>query len=67
MKKKGQRLATIPGLVPTLKMMPSGCRFADRCEFKQDRCVNQQPEIEEQDGRIVRCHFPVGQTEASTS
>lgn len=64
-KKKGQRLATIPGLVPTLQMMPSGCRFADRCDYKHDRCVDEQPEIGLTEERLVRCHFPVGSAEAS--
>lgn len=60
-KKKGQRLATIPGIVPSLFDMPKACRFADRCEFKQDRCVTELPLIAEEDGRTVRCHFPVGE------
>ena len=29
--RRGQRLTTIPGQVPSLAAMPSGCRFADRC------------------------------------
>src|SRR5574343_889285 len=29
--RRGQRLSTIPGQVPSLAAMPSGCRFAERC------------------------------------
>lgn len=59
-KQKGKRLTTIPGIVPALHDMPSGCRFADRCEFRQDRCVAQMPVIERvADDHLARCHFPV--------
>jgi peptide/nickel transport system ATP-binding protein len=33
-----QRLATIPGRVPELVDMPSGCPFADRCAWVIDAC-----------------------------
>lgn len=32
------RLNTIEGQVPTLQNMPQGCRFYNRCPFKQDDC-----------------------------
>ncbi|WP_283786528.1 ABC transporter ATP-binding protein [Bermanella sp. WJH001] len=32
------RLNTIEGQVPTLQNMPQGCRFYNRCPFKQDNC-----------------------------
>lgn len=35
---RGTRLATIPGRVPELHEMPSGCAFADRCPRVQDAC-----------------------------
>lgn len=58
-KQKGQRLATISGIVPSLYDMPAGCRFADRCSYRQDRCEAELPEITVQEQRTVRCHFPV--------
>ncbi|AEB07325.1 oligopeptide/dipeptide ABC transporter, ATPase subunit [Coriobacterium glomerans PW2] len=33
-----KRLPSIPGSVPDLAAMPSGCRFAPRCSFAQERC-----------------------------
>jgi oligopeptide/dipeptide ABC transporter ATP-binding protein len=42
---KGERLATIPGLVPSLYEMPKACRFAERCTFRQDSCVTQPPSL----------------------
>ncbi|MEM9065673.1 MAG: ABC transporter ATP-binding protein [Planctomycetota bacterium] len=54
------RLPAIPGIVPSLFELPDGCRFADRCDHKQEKCVAHEPElVTADDGRRVRCHFPV--------
>lgn len=40
-------LRTIPGMIPPLHAMPSGCRFATRCEFAKDICrMNDPPKIQ---------------------
>jgi peptide/nickel transport system ATP-binding protein len=59
-----RRLPTIEGLVPDLRELGPGCRFADRCAlYKQkppghERCVTTEPElIELEDGRAARCHY----------
>jgi len=50
-------LATIPGIVPAIHELPSGCRFANRCALVQDRCRAQAPALETQaGGRAVACH-----------
>ena len=36
-------LRTIPGMVPALHAMPSGCRFSTRCDFVQDSCRAAHP------------------------
>ncbi|MFH5187390.1 ABC transporter ATP-binding protein [Paenibacillus sp. TAB 01] len=41
----GQRLASIPGTVPSLHHMPKGCRFHARCAYATDRCVEEQPPL----------------------
>ena len=46
-------LPTIKGTVPTPQLWPSGCRFAERCEYKQDIC--DQPVPLQNGGRLVRC------------
>jgi len=59
-KQHGKRLPTIEGIVPSLYDLPKGCRFADRCKYKQDRCVAEEPKlVRGEDGREVRCHFPL--------
>ena len=52
------RLASIPGSVPTLDRLPSGCRFHPRCPYAvAGRCdVGQPPPLEEvQPGHLVAC------------
>lgn len=56
----GERLATIPGIVPGLHNMPVACRFADRCSLKQPTCESEPPDLKSiGKQREVRCHFPV--------
>jgi oligopeptide/dipeptide ABC transporter ATP-binding protein len=37
------RLATIPGMVPTIDALPAGCRFAPRCPFAGPPCSESVP------------------------
>ncbi len=41
-----QRLSEIPGMVPSLRSLPAGCRFAPRCTFATDRCRAEYPPFE---------------------
>ncbi|MGE5165349.1 MAG: ABC transporter ATP-binding protein [Sphingobacteriales bacterium] len=43
----GERLQEIPGTVPALSNLPSGCVFAPRCAHAEDRCRAQCPAYEE--------------------
>nr|WP_236782441.1 ABC transporter ATP-binding protein [Allobacillus saliphilus] len=36
-------LFVIKGKVPTLNDVPKGCRFASRCSFSTDKCVEEEP------------------------
>lgn len=59
-RKQGQRLTTIPGIVPGLHEMPPACRFAERCSFRQTKCDEQLPDLTATgNDRQIRCHFPV--------
>ncbi|MCA9300412.1 MAG: ABC transporter ATP-binding protein, partial [Phycisphaerales bacterium] len=56
----GKRLPTIPGIVPSLWDLPKGCRFQERCAYKQEHCVSTEPALEpDESGRLVRCHYPL--------
>jgi len=53
---KGTRLRTIPGTVPELADLPSGCVFADRCDLAEARCrAIFPPPVMVNAGHIVRC------------
>lgn len=56
--KAGSILYPIPGRVPPPNNRPSGCVFGPRCDYVQDRCRNERPELREMaNGTAVRCHF----------
>ncbi len=38
-----QRLASIPSTVPSPGNWPVGCKFASRCPFAFDRCIEEEP------------------------
>ena len=44
----------ITGRPPSLIDLPKGCRFADRCPARFEKCV-QDPPVVEKDGRKVKC------------
>jgi oligopeptide/dipeptide ABC transporter ATP-binding protein len=51
-------LNTIPGMVPSLSDLPSGCRFHERCKWAKDICKSQAPELRSLEGtHAVACHF----------
>jgi peptide/nickel transport system ATP-binding protein/oligopeptide transport system ATP-binding protein len=42
-----RRLEAIPGVVPELTALPSGCCFRDRCPLAIDACAAAPPALEE--------------------
>lgn len=54
-------LRVIPGRPPNLADPPSGCAFAARCTYAQERCRTQQPELARVAGtdHWFRCWFPL--------
>jgi len=56
--RRGARLATIAGQLPSLAAMPSGCRFAPRCAQAWARCRDESPAWSAAEpGHRVRCHL----------
>ena len=49
------RLSTIEGSVPSLKNMPKGCHFCDRCPHCTARCREESPDFYQVEGTRVRC------------
>jgi oligopeptide/dipeptide ABC transporter ATP-binding protein len=57
---KGERLKSIEGNLPNVSLDFNGCRFAERCSKKSDRCLVQEPELVKVNNSFVRCHKYVG-------
>lgn len=54
--KKGTRLLSIPGFVPSLDQLPSGCSFHPRCRFAEEICRKKVPPLKEvSDGHLSAC------------
>jgi len=52
------RLHQIPGAMPRLDALPSGCAFHPRCPYAQDKCsVDPGPDLA--DGNGAACWFPL--------
>ena len=62
----GERLVTIPGVVPPARDMPGGCRFAARCPFADAQCAQVPPtrSIDGTDHRVACWKAPIETLEA---
>lgn len=51
-----ERLETIPGMVPNILNLPTGCKFCTRCTVKLEKCETEEPPLQEiSSGHFVRC------------
>ncbi len=56
---KVERLDAIPGAVPHPLALPKGCKFAPRCKYCTQRCIDEAPElVSVAEGQEVRCFYP---------
>ncbi len=63
-----RRLLAIPGMVPSLRALPTGCRFRDRCDRAVEVCARVDPPIElKRAGQLAACHNPVPATAAEAT
>ncbi|MCQ4160768.1 ABC transporter ATP-binding protein [Roseomonas sp. GC11] len=61
-----ERLAEIPGLVPSLKQKIQGCVFAGRCPHVTELCREVAPGLEEKaPNHIAACHYAVKEAVAA--
>jgi peptide/nickel transport system ATP-binding protein len=53
------------GEIPSPISPPSGCRFRTRCEFADERCASEEPQMAMvSDGHFVACHHPLVEVQA---
>ncbi len=53
------RLESIPGSVPHPLDLPKGCKFAPRCKYATEKCMNEEPElVKVNENQEIRCFYP---------
>ena len=54
-----KKLDPIPGAVPHPLDLPKGCKFAPRCKYCTQKCIDAEPELKQVvEGQYVRCFYP---------
>jgi oligopeptide/dipeptide ABC transporter ATP-binding protein len=54
----GSRLGAIPGVMPGLQALPSGCRFHPRCGVAETRCATEVPALRPAGAdHVAACHL----------
>ncbi len=53
------RLDAIPGAVPHPLDLPKGCKFAPRCKYCTQKCIDEEPKlVKVSENQEVRCFYP---------
>ncbi len=54
-----KKLDPIPGVVPHPLALPKGCKFAPRCKYCTQKCIDEEPALlPAGNGQLIRCHYP---------
>ena len=54
-----QKLEPIPGAVPHPLALPKGCKFAPRCKYCTQKCIEEEPAlVDVGNGQLIRCFYP---------
>ena len=54
-----KKLEPIPGAVPHPLNLPKGCKFAPRCRYCTQKCIDDEPELlPVTENQRIRCHYP---------
>lgn len=54
----GEQLISIPGSPPNLMQEQIGCRFKERCPFRTEKCMTQEPPLKEvEPNHFSACHY----------
>ncbi len=54
--KKTDRLNAINGLMPDPANLPTGCKFAPRCQYCTEKCKQAAPPVYEDGQHKIACH-----------
>ncbi len=54
-----EKIEPIPGVVPHPLDLPKGCKFAPRCKYCTQKCMEEEPGlIDAGNGQLIRCFYP---------
>ncbi len=54
-----QKIEPIPGAVPHPLELPKGCKFAPRCKYCTQKCIDEEPGlVDAGNGQLIRCFYP---------
>lgn len=54
-----KKLDPIPGAVPHPLDLPKGCKFAPRCKYCTQKCIDEEPDLFKiTEDQHIRCHYP---------
>ena len=54
-----EKIEPIPGVVPHPLALPKGCKFAPRCKYATQRCLDEEPALEDLgNDQLIRCFYP---------
>ena len=67
--KSHTKLDIIAGSPPDMVHPPAGCKFAARCKYASERCIEEEPSLTEgaAPGHQFRCFQPVGSADAEVA
>ena len=55
----GKKIEPIPGVVPHPLALPKGCKFAPRCKYCTQKCIDEEPVLKDMgNGQQIRCFYP---------
>ncbi|MDO5656710.1 MAG: ABC transporter ATP-binding protein [Paracoccus sp. (in: a-proteobacteria)] len=57
--RRGERLAQIPGMAPSMANLPAGCAFSPRCAHAREDCRASAPPETREGARRLRCFHPL--------
>ena len=53
------KIEPIPGVVPHPLALPKGCKFAPRCKYCTQKCIDNEPQLKNMgNGQLIRCFYP---------
>lgn len=65
---EGEKLEPIPGAVPHPLALPKGCKFAPRCKYCTQKCLDEEPAlVEVAPDQKIRCFYPEKEVRNSAS